>query len=1233
MNTPPIRNRDQLMTPKARTPLLKRSNSSFTSGGRNARTMPALKRSESRASISSICSKTSKASHFKSHTLKHNSFRYNRNRCDSPSNSSVASKASSIVGGGRSSRYLRNASEAPTVKVMLRIRPVLINNNNTDYNNSPIDRCINLLDPDGEEEEPVVIESGTGNDDDNNSKKKKIYSSLRVANDVKQTFTFDRIFLEKERQETVFIDAGKPIADSALEGYNASIFAYGQTGSGKTHTMQGPCFDSNDENRGLIPRVLEYCFLGIKKLKEQGNSAVAHCTYLEIYNDNVYDLLESPTEFQASQPNYQQKPKSIREDIQAGVFVEGAMEESIESAEEAVNLILRGAKSRHVAATNMNRESSRSHTIFTLTLQIKTPKDESKKLETIKTSKINLVDLAGSERQCATGAVGSRLNEAKHINKSLSALGNVISALVERSKGRNMQHIPHRDSKLTTLLRESLGGNTKTSIIATISAEPRNVMDTLSTLQFGQRAKNIKLLVKANTKLNADVPSLRREIKRLRNELEKLSNQKGMKEDIENEKNFVNQPASNINISSNEYLATSSDFLRLNKQSRNDDVNDDIPHEINSGDISSSTMLRQRILHLEKIMVATLKELAAERKSKENLKSTITACKTEIEILQDEIETLKIIKELLISADGSNNDLIALKKNIQETIATLGDLKNEGEVAKLNRINTELKTKLIAFGDQNSIIARQKFMEDMNEQLKVVLEDKYALEKIVEKLREQKEKFKQESESLRTTLTLKEDEIQDSMFGSQIDIAEALMLKEKELRCLRTYISKLEDEEFIKEETKVNHAEKFVDKKSNSRRHSTGVYSLRVEDATNTSNIKEISKSLLNQESSSCLRDPVYSSAHVRAVLMVAGEALKSAKALNLKHDEKASCLNSKSRALLSPVNKGESDSLSIEDDSGSFSQKYSLVNSVESAEKIVTEKLTRQLNESRRKLQKEKESNRRLSVQHEQAQRSARNEKRKLRQSLNHSTYDVNAVTLTNVGLELEVEKLRKNYEREVLNNKQLTDATNTIQATHKYEKEKQEKIISDLQAEIARLKSVNYKSVCGDSNGKNRNNVKGKNNISPSQNKNNVKAKDDISPSRIPLARRSSSFVLAENKNINKVDKTNAVKVESKNVASPISFSNISNKKNASVAEFFPTTESETSIIARNKMLEEDKKKMTNAVVNICENDIKKSAYSYLKRRSSISSINSSLSTFSSVKAPFRVLTRLTKTNHLKK
>lgn len=282
------------------------------------------------------------------------------------------------------------------------------------------------------------------------------------------------------RQSDVFEFSIKHTVDDILNGYNGTVFAYGQTGAGKTYTMMGGDID-NDVSKGIIPRIVEQIFASI--LISPGNiEYTVRVSYMEIYMERIRDLLN---------PANDNLP--VHEEKNRGVYVKGLLEIYVSSVQEVYEVMRRGGSARAVAATNMNQESSRSHSIFVIQINQKNVETGSQKA-----GYLYLVDLAGSEKVGKTGASGQTLEEAKKINKSLSALGMVINALTD---GKST-HVPYRDSKLTRILQESLGGNSRTTLIINCSPSSYNDDETLSTLRFGMRAKSIKNKAKINAELS-----------------------------------------------------------------------------------------------------------------------------------------------------------------------------------------------------------------------------------------------------------------------------------------------------------------------------------------------------------------------------------------------------------------------------------------------------------------------------------------------------------------------------------------------------------------------------------------------------------------------------------------------------------------------------------------------------------------------------------------------------------
>uniref|UniRef100_A0AAY4EBQ4 Kinesin-like protein n=1 Tax=Denticeps clupeoides TaxID=299321 RepID=A0AAY4EBQ4_9TELE len=323
-----------------------------------------------------------------------------------------------------------------------------------------------------------------------------------TPNELPKTFTFDTVFGPDSKQLDVYNLTARPIVDSVLEGYNGTIFAYGQTGTGKTFTMEG--VRAVPELRGIIPNSFAHVFGHIAKA-EGDTRFLVRVSYLEIYNEEVRDLLGKD----------QMQRLEVKERPDVGVYIKDLSGYVVNNADDMDRIMTLGHKNRSVGATNMNEHSSRSHAIFTITIECSEKGVDGN--QHVRMGKLHLVDLAGSERQGKTGATGQRLKEATKINLSLSTLGNVISALVD---GKST-HVPYRNSKLTRLLQDSLGGNSKTMMCANIGPADYNYDETISTLRYANRAKNIKNKARINEDpKDALLRQFQKEIEELKKKLE-----------------------------------------------------------------------------------------------------------------------------------------------------------------------------------------------------------------------------------------------------------------------------------------------------------------------------------------------------------------------------------------------------------------------------------------------------------------------------------------------------------------------------------------------------------------------------------------------------------------------------------------------------------------------------------------------------------------------------------------
>ena len=353
-----------------------------------------------------------------------------------------------------------------------------------------------------------------------------------------KTFQFDYVYPMDTTQREIYDQVAFPIVDSIFQGYNGTVFAYGQTGCGKTYTMMGVV--DNPELKGVIPNAFSHIF-GFIKTEGESKKFLVRCSFVEIYNEEVRDLLVNNN-----------KKLDIREDPKKGTFVRDLTYITLHDTEDIQKCLDKGNKNRHVGATSMNDQSSRSHSLFTVYLEI----EENGK---IRSGKLNLVDLAGSERVGKTNATGQTFDEGKKINLSLTALGSVIDAL-----SQNRKHIPYEDSKLTRLLADSLGGNTKTVMFANISPASFNYEETVGTLRYASRAK----LIKNAPKINEDPKDAL-----LRKYEEEI---KALKEQLNN--------GGNININSNRKPKKKRKKALKNINEGSDDENEDEYNDFQSNE-------------------------------------------------------------------------------------------------------------------------------------------------------------------------------------------------------------------------------------------------------------------------------------------------------------------------------------------------------------------------------------------------------------------------------------------------------------------------------------------------------------------------------------------------------------------------------------------------------------------------------------------------------------------------
>ncbi|XP_050379014.1 kinesin-like protein KIN-4C [Argentina anserina] len=344
------------------------------------------------------------------------------------------------------------------------------------------------------------------------------------------TFTYDYVYGSTALpSSSVYDDCVAPLVDALFHGYNATVLAYGQTGSGKTYTM-GTSYTGEGSTGGIIPKVMETIFKKVETTKDNTEFLI-RVSFIEIFKEEVFDLLDHSAALSKHEGATNVKPVArvpiqIRETVSGGITLAGVTEAEVRTKEEMGSHLARGSLARATGSTNMNSQSSRSHAIFTITMEQKknahcqSGANNDEIGDDILCAKLHLVDLAGSERAKRTGADGMRLKEGIHINKGLLALGNVISALGDEKKRKEGGHVPYRDSKLTRLLQDSLGGNSKTVMIACVSPADTNAEETLNTLKYANRARNIQNKAVVNRDpMAAQLQLMRSQIEQLQTEL------------------------------------------------------------------------------------------------------------------------------------------------------------------------------------------------------------------------------------------------------------------------------------------------------------------------------------------------------------------------------------------------------------------------------------------------------------------------------------------------------------------------------------------------------------------------------------------------------------------------------------------------------------------------------------------------------------------------------------------
>ncbi|CAF1616050.1 unnamed protein product, partial [Adineta ricciae] len=580
------------------------------------------------------------------------------------------------------------------------------------------------------------------------------------------------------------------IVKDVLSGYNGTIFAYGQTSSGKTHTMEGVM--GSDGQQGIIPRIVQDIFNHIYTLDANLQFQIK-VSYFEIYLDKIRDLLD------VSKTNL-----AVHEDKNRVPYVKGVTERFVSSPDEVFEIMEEGKNNRHIAVTNMNEHSSRSHSVFLINVKQENVENE-KKL----TGKLYLVDLAGSEKVSKTGAEGQVLDEAKNINKSLSALGNVISALADGTKS----HVPYRDSKLTRILQESLGGNARTTIIICCSPASFNESETKSTLEFGKRAKCIKNQVTVNEELTAEEWKRRWEKER-----EKVARLKGQLSRAEMElerwrRGETVTKDEQINLHDiDETLSTTQSLMSLStvatSSANSTSVIDSTTGVTNTltalvaSPINADEWEKERTALYQQLdekddeinnLAQTIERLKSQtteqddifsqaRKDNENLQAELNRLQQESESAKEEVkEVLQALEELAVNYDQKTQEVETKSKEnetlTQELDAKLASLNGIGEELESLREASQTHRKrfldmilvlLRDIGDIGSIIGGQ-----MNEQKKPTIENLDQAEEEFTLARLYTSKLKTEARSISNRLSELELE--------KVDHQKGIGLKDKEL--------------------------------------------------------------------------------------------------------------------------------------------------------------------------------------------------------------------------------------------------------------------------------------------------------------------------------------------------------------------------------------------------------------------------------------------------------------------
>uniref|UniRef100_A0A2K6LFW8 Centromere-associated protein E n=1 Tax=Rhinopithecus bieti TaxID=61621 RepID=A0A2K6LFW8_RHIBE len=648
--------------------------------------------------------------------------------------------------------------------------------------------------------------------------------------DGSKSFNFDRVFHGNETTKNVYEEIAAPIIDSAIQGYNGTIFAYGQTASGKTYTMMG-----SEDHLGVTPRAIHDIFQKIKKFPDR--EFLLRVSYMEIYNETITDLLCGTQKM---------KPLIIREDVNRNVYVADLTEEVVYTSEMALKWITKGEKNRHYGETKMNQRSSRSHTIFRMILESREKGEPSNCEGSVKVSHLNLVDLAGSERAAQTGAEGVRLKEGCNINRSLFILGQVIKKL---SDGQVGGFINYRDSKLTRILQNSLGGNAKTRIICTIT--PVSFDETLTTLQFASTAKYMKNTPYVN-EVSTDEALLKRyrkEIMDLKKQLEEVSletraqamekdqlaqllEEKDLLQKVQNEKieNLTRMLVTSSSLTSQQELKAKRKrrvtwcLGKINKMKNSNYADQfNMPTNITTkthkpsinllGEIDESVCSESDVFSNT---LDTLNEIewnpAAKLLNQENIESELNSLRADYDNLVLDYEQLRTEKEEMELKLKEKNDLDEFEMQLIHEISNLKNLVKHAEVYNQD-LENELSSKVELLREKEDQIKKLQEYIDSQKLENIKMDLSYSLESIEDQkqmkqtlfdaetvaldakresafLRSENLELKEKMQELASTYKQMENDIQ--LYQSQLEAKKKIQVDlEKELQSAFNEITKL----------------------------------------------------------------------------------------------------------------------------------------------------------------------------------------------------------------------------------------------------------------------------------------------------------------------------------------------------------------------------------------------------------------------------------------------------------